>query len=191
VSVKKIIYRDSSFPWLFFSSLLLRSFPTILLLAVRLGQTFMMRSLTSTLPFFSLTFATLSHNLLPRQISNQYGITLPIYNDLAHQHYLVNITVGTPPNLYTVMFDTGSTDFWLPAWNSSGCAPNPCKPGTFNPAASETAVDINIPFNVSYGLTPGSGMLGEYYNDSVSLGSAALTRQTVRLPSSTSTSHIT
>lgn len=163
----------------------------ILPLATRLGQSFTMRSLISTLPFLSLVSATPSQKPLPRQISNPYGITLPIYNDLAHQHYLINITVGTPPNLYTVMLDTGSTDFWLPAWNSSGCAPNPCKPGTFNPAASETAVDIKIPFNVSYGLTPGSGMLGEYYNETISLGSATLTRQTVILSNSMSTSHIT
>jgi hypothetical protein len=150
-----------------------------------------MKSILSTLPFLPLTFATPSRYSLHCQIPNLDGITVPIYNDLAHQHYLINITVGTPPNIYTVLLDTGSTDFWLPAWNSSGCAPNPCKPGTFNPADSETAVDINIPFNVSYGLTPGSGMLGEYYNESISIGSATLERQTVRFTNSMSTSHIT
>lgn len=132
-------------------------------------------------PAFTLCFlslATSSQLALPRNTPNPNGITLPIFNDFAHQHYLINISVGTPPSLYSVLLDTGSTDFWLPAWNSSGCTPDPCKPGTFNPADSSSAVDIHVPFNVSYGLTPGSGMLGEYYNENISVGNAVIKNQT-------------
>jgi hypothetical protein len=136
-----------------------------------------MKALLSTLPFLPMTFANQSQNPVLQQISNAHGITHPLYNDLAHQHYLINLTVGTPPKPYSVLLDTGSTDLWLPAWNSSGCYPT-CRPGTYNPSDSSTALDIHIPFNISYGLSPGSGMLGEYYNDSIHVGNAELPAQT-------------
>ena len=107
------------------------------------------------------------------------GLTLPIFNDLAHQRYFINLSVGTPPTHASLMLDTGSADLWLPLWNSSGCAPNPCKPGAFNPDTSSSAVDLGIPFNISYGLEPGAGWLGEYYNETVSLGGLELRNQTV------------
>lgn len=77
------------------------------------------------------------------------------------------------------MIDTASTDLWLPLPNSSGCAPNPCPPGTWNPDDSITSVSTGLPYNVSFGLTPDLTVNGEYYNDIVRLGGVILENQTL------------
>lgn len=105
-------------------------------------------------------------------------LDLPLYNDLAHQRYLINLTVGTPPVSFAVTADTGSADLWFPLANSSGCSPN-CPPPTYDPSASSTSIDLGYPFNSTYGLTPDLQVTGEYYNDTVHLGSAVIPQMTV------------
>ena len=105
-------------------------------------------------------------------------LEFPLYNDLAYQRYLNNVTVGIPPVSFAVTADTGSADLWFPLANSSGCFPN-CPPPTYDPTASSTSVDLGYPFNATYGLTPDLQVTGEYYNDTVHLGSAVIHQMTV------------
>jgi hypothetical protein len=125
-------------------------------------------------------------------------LSLPIYNDLAQQvgcfpppslppinilqWLLVNISVGTPARPYSVLMDTASTDLWLPKPNSSGCAPNPCPPGTFDVKKSKTAKDAGIPYAVYFGLRPDEQMHGEYYTDVVRIGGVTIPNQLVTTP---------
>ncbi|CAI6332156.1 unnamed protein product [Periconia digitata] len=104
------------------------------------------------------------------------NIELPVFNDFPTQRYLFNIMAGNPPQSFTIMIDSGSADLWLPSPTSPGCLES-CPPGTFDVHASGTAVDIHIPYNVSFGLTPDNIMLGEYYNDTVTIGGATLLNQ--------------
>jgi hypothetical protein len=109
--------------------------------------------------FFLVSFPPLS-NAFP-------GLEVPVYNDLAYQRYNISVYLGTPSRRFPLLLDTGSTDVWVPKSNSSGCTPH-CPLG-FDPASSSSIVDLNIPFDARYGLTPGLGVFGSYYTDNIAV----------------------
>ena len=74
------------------------------------------------------------------------------------------ITVGTPAVSYTVDFDTGSSDLFLPG---SLCVVNCAGHKVYNPANSSTAVARLKPFVLTYG--DGSTVSGEQYTDTVTI----------------------
>ena len=78
------------------------------------------------------------------------------------------------------MPDTASPFLWVPSASSSACTPS-CPLPVWNPNASSTAVDIHEVFNVSYGLTPDNIMLGEFYNDTIGIGSAQIPQHPIAL----------
>ncbi|XP_059961297.1 pregnancy-associated glycoprotein 2-like [Mesoplodon densirostris] len=77
------------------------------------------------------------------------------YLDLA---YVGNITIGTPPQEFKVIFDTGSADLWVP---STYCDSVPCyKHKVFNPHASTTFRLSGLPVDLTYGSGRMVGFLG-------------------------------
>lgn len=65
--------------------------------------------------------------------------------------YLINITVGTPPQPMAVTLDTGSSDLWIPAVSSQPCEQHQCNDGSFNPSTSSTYNVIEQGgFNITY-----------------------------------------
>jgi hypothetical protein len=99
---------------------------------------------------------------------------VPIYNDLAHQRYSITIRLGSPPQAFSLLFDTGSINVWVPKPNSSGCTPN-CPDG-FDTEEPSSLVELDIVFGARYGLTPDLADLGSYYNDSVSISPLPILR---------------
>jgi len=82
--------------------------------------------------------------------------------DDAGQLWHGTIAVGTPPISYTVDFDTGSSDLFLPGptCNTS------CEGHTiYNPNTSTTSKDLGKTFTLQYG--DGSAVTGEQWNDTV------------------------
>ncbi|KAF2736611.1 acid protease [Polyplosphaeria fusca] len=125
--------------------------------------------------FASLARARLYHHD-PQPLRDRSGyqrtLEIPLLNDLAHQRYLMNLSLGTPPQRFSLMPDTASSTLWVPKSNSSGCAPDPCPSGAFNPADSSTIKDTGYTFRAIYGLTPDPAhmVVGPFYNDTISLG---------------------
>ena len=76
------------------------------------------------------------------------------------------------------MLDTGSSDLWVPAPNSSGCLPDPCPFPTFDLANSSTASATGLTFNASYGSRPDLQVVGPYINDTVRIGGAVIPNMT-------------
>ncbi|KAH7912654.1 aspartic peptidase domain-containing protein [Hygrophoropsis aurantiaca] len=85
-----------------------------------------------------------------------------------------NITVGTPPKTYTVDFDTGSSDLFLPG---PECGQSCAGHLIYDPSHSSTAVDIKKEFSLLYG--DNSMVSGEQYNETVTIAGLKATSQAV------------
>ncbi|KAJ1304817.1 hypothetical protein OPQ81_005952 [Rhizoctonia solani] len=79
--------------------------------------------------------------------------------------YYASVEVGTPPQTYAVILDTGSSDMWL---QSVDCAP--CTGKKIDPTASSTLQHSSSPFSLAYGIGSVKGVL---VNDVVSIGSSS------------------
>lgn len=83
--------------------------------------------------------------------------------------------MGTPPQELRLHIDTGSSDLWANAANSDLCqtfASLCSESGTYDPNESSTSQLISSDFNISY--VDGSGALGEYRSDTLSIGGQEL-----------------
>lgn len=89
--------------------------------------------------------------------------TVPQYN-LIDLEYWGEIKIGTPPQKFNVVFDTGSASLWVP---SSKCTN--CKAGKamYDASKSKTAVDTKQGFMEDYDAGKCKGVLGQ---DTVTLG---------------------
>jgi len=87
--------------------------------------------------------------------------------------YFAKIQVGTPPQEFGVILDTGSADLWVP---SSTCTLPECtKHNQFDGAKSTTATQSTSQFAISYGTGNVAGFLVQ---DNVKFGSQAIQKQT-------------
>jgi cathepsin D len=113
-----------------------------------------------------------AHRSLP--ISPRFASDSPVSltNDEDSEYY-GSITIGTPAQDFLVIFDTGSSDLWIP---SSSCTVKACETkNTYDSSASSTYVKDGKAFEIEYGTGSVSGTLAK---DTVSLGGLAVTDQT-------------
>ncbi|KAH8690307.1 yapsin [Talaromyces proteolyticus] len=100
------------------------------------------------------------------------GVTISNNQQLS---YLVNLTLGSPPQTFSLTLDTGSSDLWVNVANSSICSGgnDPCKPfGLYNSSASSTYKGLDLAFNATYG--DGSNSYGSYATDTLGLGNSTV-----------------
>ncbi|KAJ2664043.1 aspartic proteinase precursor [Coemansia sp. RSA 1200] len=85
------------------------------------------------------------------------------------QSYFGSISLGTPPQKFRVVFDTGSSDFWIPSINcdSSACEGH----ARFNHSSSSTYTATHVPFSLSYGT---GGLIGQVGGDSLQIGNSTV-----------------
>ena len=92
-------------------------------------------------------------------------------NDYQDAEYTGFITIGTPPVSFSVIFDTGSSNLWVPSVQCSNC-------GAIHPkyvsANSSTYVANGASFNIQYGSGPCSGFISQ---DTVNFGGFQITNQ--------------
>ncbi|CAE6470622.1 unnamed protein product [Rhizoctonia solani] len=92
-----------------------------------------------------------------------------IQEDMVNQNmdvmYYATVEVGTPPQSYAVILDTGSSDMWL---QSVDCAP--CTGKKINATISSTLQRSSSPFSIAYGI---GSVKGTLVNDVVSIGSSS------------------
>jgi hypothetical protein len=89
--------------------------------------------------------------------------------------YFCNITIGTPEQNLRLILDTGSSDLWCNAANSTLCSSrqNPClTSGSYDPDSSSSYTYVSSDFNISY--ADGSGAAGEYAADTLHVGGVTI-----------------
>ncbi|XP_068026180.1 pepsin A-like [Melanerpes formicivorus] len=108
---------------------------------------------------------------LGAQDADSKGDREPMRNYMDNE-YFGNISLGTPEQDFTVIFDTGSSNLWVPSiyCNSSACSNHQ----RFNPAASSTFEGTNRTLSITYGTGSMTGVLGY---DTLTVYEITITRQ--------------
>ncbi|XP_064922509.1 pepsin A-like [Columba livia] len=88
---------------------------------------------------------------------NIFGSSEPMVNYLDNEYY-GTISIGTPIQEFTVIFDTGSSNLWVPSiyCKSLACSDH----NRFNPTKSSTFVSTNESLSIFYGTGSMTGVLG-------------------------------
>jgi len=97
-----------------------------------------------------------------------------VLTDFEEDLWFGSISVGTPAKTFTVDFDTGSSDTFLPSTScDSSCAGHTL----WNPADSSTAVNTGTPYSLAFG--DGSTVEGTVFTDTVTVAGLTATSQAV------------
>lgn len=99
-----------------------------------------------------------------RQNTTSHNATISLTNNGGqNMAWYGNISVGSPAVTYTVVFDTGSADFFLPGPSCSNCVGHQI----YNPALSSTAKDLGESANFVY---RSDNFFGKGFTEHVVLG---------------------
>ncbi|XP_068050516.1 pepsin A-like [Anomalospiza imberbis] len=96
----------------------------------------------------------------PYNLAAKYfpGIAVEPLENYMDEEYFGTISIGTPPQEFTVVFDTGSSNLWVP---SVFCSSPACRNHhRFNPAESSTFLSTNDTLFIAYGTGSMTGVLG-------------------------------
>ncbi|PYH81274.1 acid protease [Aspergillus uvarum CBS 121591] len=97
-----------------------------------------------------------------------------LYNE-QNMYYMVNITIGTPPQNLSLSLDTGSSDIWVNIPSSSYCSTDDdvcSSTGLFNSKDSSTFKKLDIEMNATY--VSGTLAVGPYATDQLVIGGATV-----------------
>ena len=92
-------------------------------------------------------------------------------DDLA---YYGQISLGSPPQPFLVVLDTGSSNTWVVSPSCDHCTPN----RSFNPSRSSTFTSLNTTTSIKYGTGEAGGTLVE---DTFTFGTLIVPKQTFLL----------
>lgn len=95
--------------------------------------------------------------------------------DFMNAQYYGEIGLGTPPQPFTVVFDTGSANLWVPSSKCKGFNIACLLHRRYSSASSATYVADGHPFSIKYGSGSMSGFISK---DSLKLGSLILPNAT-------------
>ena len=101
--------------------------------------------------------------------------TESVYNSEGSLLYLINVTVGTPPQKLQLQLDTGSSDIWIPWVRSLQCAQQflCTDDGSYDETKSSTYTLVqSSTFSISY--VDGSRIRGDYVADTFDMGSVSI-----------------
>jgi hypothetical protein len=93
-----------------------------------------------------------------------------ILHDLKNAQFYGTLKVGTPPQEFEVIFDTGSSDLWVPNLTCTSESMNCASKTTFDKTKSSSYTDVSSGAKTVFDITYGSGEVrGAYGVDRVTL----------------------
>nr|XP_033808756.1 cathepsin E-B-like isoform X2 [Geotrypetes seraphini] len=110
----------------------------------------------------------------PGYILNSAGPTFEKLYDYKNAQYFGVVSIGTPPQNFTVVFDTGSSNFWIP---SAYCVSTACDKGLhrkFKSFLSESYQYEGSHFTLKYGTGELHGVIGR---DTLKIGNLSIIDQ--------------
>ncbi|KAI5279009.1 gastricsin [Manis pentadactyla] len=131
-----------------------------------------MKSIRDTMKEKGLLKDFLRKNMYDPALKYQFGGFVEAYEPMAYldASYFGEISIGTPPQNFLVLFDTGSSNLWVP---SVYCQSQACTTHSrFNPSQSSTFSTNSQSFSLQYG----SGSLTGFF------GYDTLTVQNIQVP---------
>ncbi|XP_009463894.1 PREDICTED: LOW QUALITY PROTEIN: gastricsin-like [Nipponia nippon] len=85
-----------------------------------------------------------------RKYQLSYAVAYELLTNYLDSFYFGEISIGTPPQNFLVLFDTGSANLWVP---STYCRTPACaNHARFNPSLSSTFSGIGVNYTLSYGF---------------------------------------
>lgn len=116
-------------------------------------------------------FATRRRNvLIERQALGDSGGSISIH-DYENAQYFGEVSLGTPGQTFSVIFDTGSSNLWVAGSECSNCRPHP----EYESSDSSTYVENGTLFEIMYGSGACTGYLSQ---DTLEWGGITLEDQT-------------
>lgn len=107
---------------------------------------------------------------VPDHIFSKYGDDpVDVHNYMDAQFY-GPMTVGTPGKEFNVIFDTGSSNLWVPSKSCTNCGLKP----KYDSSQSSTYVKNGSVFNIQYGSGPVAGFVSQ---DTATVGDVAVKDQ--------------
>ncbi|XP_071569199.1 lysosomal aspartic protease-like isoform X1 [Temnothorax nylanderi] len=113
---------------------------------------------------------------MARLRSGTANVSLINYDNL---QYYGNIEIGTPPQTFKILFDTGFSDLWVPSKNCDVSQPACWEHNKYDNTQSTTYVPEGVTFNVSYydAKWEDVKLYGNLSNDNVIIGGLGVTSQ--------------
>lgn len=110
-----------------------------------------------------------------------------VLHDLKNAQYYGKLSVGTPPQEFMVVFDTGSSDMWVPSKTCTAQSMNCAAKKTFDKTMSSTYGEVEAGAKSTFQIQYGSGPVqGKYGVDQVTLADDYTSdKQTLALVDST------
>jgi len=93
-----------------------------------------------------------------------------VVNDYQNAQYYGPVAAGTPLQNFNVIFDTGSSNLWIPSKKCTNCGLHP----TYDSSASSSYVSNGTSWKIQYGSGPVSGFISE---DNVNFGGLTISGQ--------------
>jgi len=119
-----------------------------------------------------------------RMLAERQALPQPVldWDDL---EYVGNITIGTPPQQFVVVLDTGSSNLWV---TDKSCGGGPCRQKhKFDSSMSSTYTDLHRTWSIQYGLGDARGNLGK---DNMAFGGVGETQLSIPMTTFGQANHI-